>query len=425
MQTQSQDPRTIITPDAFSVDRALLGMPLAPPRRRAVALFIDVILVGLITALTSGFWFVLGVVIAAFFFTTARKPGKGDRKSDRLSTVFRLFLGCMGVTALLVTITVFFGLRFLRDRADEGPALAAMVSAMGDSGEINLSGGLEGVLGGLAEGAQILTSESPEEVVRLATRLGRRLEATGTVDDVEDALAELIPHEVGGVDGEDLLERIMANLASSAGGESADPGEPSEPDPDDESAAEIPAAEPAAVEEAADREGERARAEALALASDTIGELQDRLDRAERDLDRTQAELQQAQESRGLFGWFADRVESLGFGLGWWTMYFAVLMPWMKGQTPGKRVLGIRVVRLDGQPVTWWHAFERAGGYAAGFATGTLGFAQIYWDPNRQAIHDKIAGTVVTLDGAPKVPGRWDLGAQDSDGKTTDTPGDA
>jgi len=89
-------------------------------------------------------------------------------------------------------------------------------------------------------------------------------------------------------------------------------------------------------------------------------------------------------------------------------MYFAILMPWMKGATPGKKLMGIRVVRLDGQPVTWWHAFERAGGYAAGLATGLLGFAQILWDPNRQAIHDRVAGTVVIRAGARRVPGQWE-----------------
>jgi hypothetical protein len=26
----------------------------------------------------------------------------------------------------------------------------------------------------------------------------------------------------------------------------------------------------------------------------------------------------------------------------------------------------------------------------------------VYWDSNRQAIHDRIVGTVVVLDGAPK-----------------------
>jgi uncharacterized RDD family membrane protein YckC len=58
----------------------------------------------------------------------------------------------------------------------------------------------------------------------------------------------------------------------------------------------------------------------------------------------------------------------------------------------------MRVLRLDGGAITWWVAFERAGGYAAGLATGLLGFAQVMWDANRQAIHDRIVGTVVALD---------------------------
>lgn len=379
MQTQSQDPRTIITPDAFSVDPPLLGTPLAPPGRRLLALLIDLVVVGLITALTSGFWFVLGVVAAAFFFTTARKPGASG-KGDGGSNVLRLFLGCMGVSTLMITIVIFLGLRYLQEN-DGGPVFNASVTS--DSTEINLSGGLEGVLSGIAEGAQIVTAGTPEEVIEQATRLGRRLEATMPRDEVEDALAELIPDEVGGVDHDDLLEQVMANLDSSPGA-----------DPTDESTA---------------AEAERAMAEALLLTGDTIEELEDRLERAERDRDQARTDLQESQERRGLFGWLASRIESLGFGLGWWTMYFAILMPWMNGQTPGKRAAGIRVVRLDGQPINWWHAFERAGGYAAGLATGTLGFAQIYWDPNRQAIHDKIAGTVVVLDGAQRLPGRWDL----------------
>ena len=152
-----------------------------------------------------------------------------------------------------------------------------------------------------------------------------------------------------------------------------------------------------------------------------FGELQLGLARANRnledtraDLEDTRAELDEALQRGGLVGWLTSRIDSLGFGFGWWTLYFAILMPWMKGQTPGKRALGVRVVRLDGHPVTWWHAFERAGGYAAGVATGTLGFLQIYWDANRQAIHDKVAGTVVIRDGVPKVPGTWERLVTDS-----------
>lgn len=47
-------------------------------------------------------------------------------------------------------------------------------------------------------------------------------------------------------------------------------------------------------------------------------------------------------------------------------------------------LLGVRVLRLDGEPITWWTSFERFGGYVAGFATGLLDF-----------LHDKIVDTVV------------------------------
>ena len=103
MATTLRDPKTIVTPDAFSVHHSLLGTPLASPSRRGVALLIDVSLVILITALTSGFWFILGVVAAAFFFTRAKKEGKNDRRSNLL----RYSLGCMGVMALSVTAVVF------------------------------------------------------------------------------------------------------------------------------------------------------------------------------------------------------------------------------------------------------------------------------------------------------------------------------
>lgn len=80
-----------------------------------------------------------------------------------------------------------------------------------------------------------------------------------------------------------------------------------------------------------------------------------------------------------------------------------VFLSWWNGQTVGKKIMRIRVLRLDGEPINWWIAFERAGGYAAGFATGLLGFAQVWWDANRQAIHDRIVGTVVVIEGGEKV----------------------
>ncbi|NQD38553.1 RDD family protein [Permianibacter sp. IMCC34836] len=88
-------------------------------------------------------------------------------------------------------------------------------------------------------------------------------------------------------------------------------------------------------------------------------------------------------------------LDDIGFGFGWAAVYFSLLTAWWKGQTIGKRMLGIRVVQLNGRALSVWDCFNRYGGYAAGFATGLLGFAQVIWDDNRQAIHDKISFTVV------------------------------
>lgn len=92
----------------------------------------------------------------------------------------------------------------------------------------------------------------------------------------------------------------------------------------------------------------------------------------------------------------------LGLGLGWLGIYFTASLALWQGRTPGKRLLGIRVVRIDGERLTTWHAFSRFGGYAASVFPGLLGFVQLLWDPNRQALQDQIAGTVVVREESPR-----------------------
>lgn len=58
-------------------------------------------------------------------------------------------------------------------------------------------------------------------------------------------------------------------------------------------------------------------------------------------------------------------------------------------------LFGLQIVKLDGKPLSWWDAFGRSGGYGASAATAFLGFLEAIWHPNRQAIHDRICGTVV------------------------------
>lgn len=99
-----------------------------------------------------------------------------------------------------------------------------------------------------------------------------------------------------------------------------------------------------------------------------------------------------------------DLLDALASRFGWGIVYFSLLPAWWGGQTLGKRALRLRVLQLTGQPVTVMTSLKRYGGYAAGLATGGLGFAQIFWDPNRQGLQDKAAHTVVVDLQAPARP---------------------
>ena len=117
-----------------------------------------------------------------------------------------------------------------------------------------------------------------------------------------------------------------------------------------------------------------------------------------------EAELAQARQPRPT-GWRAQLgrfVDDIGLGLGWGIVYFSLLPAWWGGQTVGKKLLRLRVVELTGKPMTVMRSLRRYGGYAAGMATGGLGFMQMLWDPNRQAIQDRTAHTAVIDLRAPR-----------------------
>jgi hypothetical protein len=114
---------------------------------------------------------------------------------------------------------------------------------------------------------------------------------------------------------------------------------------------------------------------------------------------RNGAERTEKDPEEGVRSVLASVAGDLGIGVGWAGLYFITFLVLWRGQTPGKRMLGIRVVHVNGRPITWWTAFERFHGYAASMITGLIGFLQILWDPNRQCLHDRVAETVVIREG--------------------------
>jgi len=65
------------------------------------------------------------------------------------------------------------------------------------------------------------------------------------------------------------------------------------------------------------------------------------------------------------------------------------------GQTLGKKLFGVRVLKTDGSPVGLGIAFLRWAGYLVSGIPFFLGFLWVIIDPKRQGWHDKIAGTIV------------------------------
>jgi uncharacterized RDD family membrane protein YckC len=85
------------------------------------------------------------------------------------------------------------------------------------------------------------------------------------------------------------------------------------------------------------------------------------------------------------------------------TIAFSVVFPvaypvgfWaLSGQTPGKALLGLRVMRTDGRRMTLSTALLRYLGYWLSALPLFLGFAWILVDDQRRGWHDWIAGTYV------------------------------
>lgn len=76
-------------------------------------------------------------------------------------------------------------------------------------------------------------------------------------------------------------------------------------------------------------------------------------------------------------------------------LYFAVLESSAWQATIGKRVLGCKVVDLDGQRISFGQAAGRYFAKIVSALTLGLGFLMAGFTEKNQALHDKIAGTLV------------------------------
>jgi serine/threonine-protein kinase len=76
-------------------------------------------------------------------------------------------------------------------------------------------------------------------------------------------------------------------------------------------------------------------------------------------------------------------------------VWYFVFYQARSGQTLGKKWLGIKVISADGGPLTRGRYFARYFGYALDSLIFYIGWLMPLWDPDQQALHDKVARTFV------------------------------
>jgi uncharacterized RDD family membrane protein YckC len=311
-----EETKEVVTPYAFKIDQALLGLPLASPTRRALAMLIDVMLIFLAAKLSAA--------LIAFVAAMALYKGTAQKYLPKMSSFWRRVLKMTAATLL------FFSALFLLSVAidyfdgdtvtDNTPVQQGITLSPEEINTVNA------YLKLTSDSEMCDQACQAKELTNLVSRVPKLTE-----------LNELTEFNVGEhVNVVKSLLQVMVKGQLQSYGQQEKAAESTESN-----------AHPMPV------------------------------------------------TSHSLLKWGAGIIEDLGLGFGWAAIYFTLFSLLWRGQTPGKKVCHIRVVALNGEPLGLLDCFGRYGGYGAGFATGLLGFLQVYWDPNRQAIQDKISATVV------------------------------
>ncbi|WP_067065932.1 RDD family protein [Roseateles chitosanitabidus] len=336
------DPRDWITPEDLNVAPGLLGLPLASPFQRAKAMMVDLVL--LLALSHFGNTVLLGGCWwVAWRWYKLQRVSRGE--------VVHLGGGRLGwLPALcLVGFGLFTSVGDLTKEAKDKPGRKERAAA-----ETALA------VAGAASGADPTTAAAIQAALE---RHAEEADKAGKDDLDDEEVADIVKHAIRTARGE-MASASAAALAT----------------PD--------AAASAAITEA------QARAEDAEGRLKTQKLRNKQLERQVRDL---REEARRTPLERMKHWW-----ELVGLNLAWafsWFVLWPLIWP---GQTPGKKLMGLKIVELTGKPMKPMRCVRRYGGYAAGMATGGMGFLQILWDGNRQGLHDKAAHTAVIDLGNPR-----------------------
>ncbi len=312
LDLSEEETREIITPYAFKIDKSLLGMQLASPARRALAMLIDISFIFIAAKLSAT---IISVVAALAFY-----KGMTDKYLPDTKLWIRKLLKILAATVLFVSTVLLL--------AETIDYLNPTDSFIKMNNEQKFTKADQAII------SKYLTKTADD-----SCELNCQQQAITELFAALPQISSIKDQESDNIDNPKAI-RLAVLLIFEASKLKLDTLPPPKPNKTDETPK-----------------------------SDKV--------------------------TTSIIEWTKGIISDLGLGFGWAAIYFTLFTLLWRGQTLGKKFLGIRVIALSGNYLNAWDSFGRYGGYGAGFATGLLGFLQIYWDPNRQAIQDKISGTVV------------------------------
>lgn len=359
-----EETRKILTPFAFEIDKSLFGIPLASPTKRALAVGLDLFFIALLTE-TPGE--ILALVIAITLYRLGskkkvlklgRQKGKIRRKALRILAVFIFFV------ILLQVLPSIFNPSFVE------PVILPAETVNRAAPDLTTS---EAIAFSALSGAILLTVSDSECLVLTCWKdeLSPLIKPFASLN-LQESLLESGIEEI--VEATELEKTQRTQLIAHLTDVYFQTFQQKTSEKDTVNSSDF--VKHKSVEETANNL-------VRPIASEPLKAIENKKDK---------------RPVYSIIELFKGLIEDLGLGFGWAAFYFTVFTALWHGQTPGKKALGIRVLQLDGTPLSMWDSFGRYGGYGAGLATGLLGFIQVFWNPNRQAIQDQISATVVIDD---------------------------
>ena len=359
-----EETRKILTPFAFEIDKSLFGIPLASPTKRALAVGLDLFFIALLTE-TPGE--ILALVIAITLYRLGskkkvlklgRQKGKIRRKALRILAVFIFF-----VILLQVLPSIF-------NPSSVEPVILPAETVNRAAPDLTTT---EAIAFSALSGAILLTVSDSECLVLTCWKdeLSPLIKPFASLN-LQESLLESGIEEI--VEATELEKTQRTQLIAHLTDVYFQTFQQKTSEKDTVNSSDF--VKHKSVEETANNL-------VRPIASEALKAIENKKDK---------------RPVYSIIELFKGLIEDLGLGFGWAAFYFTVFTALWHGQTPGKKALGIRVLQLDGTPLSMWDSFGRYGGYGAGLATGLLGFIQVFWNPNRQAIQDQISATVVIDD---------------------------